>query len=286
MKQFQWFPGHMTKALKEIQDKIKVIDIVLELVDSRAPLASENPELQKIIANKPRIRILTKKDLANDKLSDEWKKYFEQNGIPTLCLDLNNNSLSVINDLARKLLKDKFEKEQNKGLKSRAVRYLIAGIPNVGKSTLINRLCKKKVTIAENRPGVTKAQQWIKINKQMELLDTPGVLWPNFEDKRVGVKLALIGTIKSSILPMDILFSELVEFLNKNYKGLLSRYYDIEDINIVDEKSIEKIIVAIGIKRGYLLGEGKVDETRVITTIIKDFQNGKLGRISLERVGE
>ena len=284
MKQFQWFPGHMTKALKEIQDKIKVIDVVLELVDSRAPLASENPELQKIIANKPRIRILTKKDLANSKITDEWKSYFESKGIPTLCLDLNSSNLNIINDLAKQLLQDKFMNEQKKGLKPRAIRYLIAGIPNVGKSTLINRLCKKKATIAENRPGVTKSQQWIKINKEMELLDTPGVLWPNFEDKRIGVKLALIGTIKNTILPTDILFSELIKFLSENFPGLLSRHYEIEEISVIDEQSIQKIINSIGIKRGYLLGEGKVDENRVMSTVIKDFQNGNLGKISLERV--
>ncbi|MFA6936053.1 MAG: ribosome biogenesis GTPase YlqF [Bacilli bacterium] len=284
MKQFQWFPGHMTKALKEIQDKIKVIDVVLELVDSRAPLASENPELQKIIANKPRIRILTKKDLANSKITDEWKSYFESKGIPTLCLDLNSSNLNIINDLAKQLLQDKFINEQKKGLKPRAIRYLIAGIPNVGKSTLINRLCKKKATIAENRPGVTKSQQWIKINKEMELLDTPGVLWPNFEDKRIGVKLALIGTIKNTILPTDILFSELIKFLSENFPGLLSRHYEIEEISVIDEQSIQKIINSIGIKRGYLLGEGKVDENRVMSTVIKDFQNGNLGKISLERV--
>ncbi len=284
MKQFQWFPGHMTKALKEIQDKIKVIDVVLELVDSRAPLASENPELQKIIANKPRIRILTKKDLANSKITDEWKSYFESKGIPTLCLDLNSSNLNIINDLAKQLLQDKFINEQKKGLKPRAIRYLIAGIPNVGKSTLINRLCKKKATIAENRPGVTKSQQWIKINKEMELLDTPGVLWPNFEDKRIGVKLALIGTIKNTILPTDILFSELIKFLSENFPGLLSRHYEIEEISVIDEQSIQKIINSIGIKRGYLLGEGKVDENRVMSRVIKDFQNGNLGKISLERV--
>lgn len=284
MKQFQWFPGHMTKALKEIQDKIKVIDVVLELVDSRAPLASENPELQKIIANKPRIRILTKKDLANSKITDEWKSYFESKGIPTLCLDLNSSNLNIINDLAKQLLQDKFINEQKKGLKPRAIRYLIAGIPNVGKSTLINRLCKKKATIAENRPGVTKSQQWIKINKEMELLDTPGVLWPNFEDKRIGVKLALIGTIKNTILPTDILFAELIKFLSENFPGLLSRHYEIEEIIVIDEQSIQKIINSIGIKRGYLLGEGKVDENRVMSTVIKDFQNGNLGKISLERV--
>ncbi|MDD4584689.1 MAG: ribosome biogenesis GTPase YlqF [Bacilli bacterium] len=284
MKQFQWFPGHMTKALKEIQDKIKVIDVVLELVDSRAPLASENPELQKIIANKPRIRILTKKDLANSKITDEWKSYFESKGIPTLCLDLNSSNLNIINDLAKQLLQDKFINEQKKGLKPRAIRYLIAGIPNVGKSTLINRLCKKKATIAENRPGVTKSQQWIKINKEMELLDTPGVLWPNFEDKRIGVKLALIGTIKNTILPTDILFAELIKFFSENFPGLLSRHYEIEEIIVIDEQSIQKIINSIGIKRGYLLGEGKVDENRVMSTVIKDFQNGNLGKISLERV--
>lgn len=284
MKQFQWFPGHMTKALKEIQDKIKVIDVVLELVDSRAPLASENPELQKIIANKPRIRILTKKDLANSKITDEWKSYFESKGIPTLCLDLNSSNLNIINDLAKQLLQDKFINEQKKGLKPRAIRYLIAGIPNVGKSTLINRLCKKKATIAENRPGVTKSQQWIKINKEMELLDTPGVLWPNFEDKRIGVKLALIGTIKNTILPTDILFAELIKFLSENSPGLLSRHYEIEEISVIDEQSIQKIIYSIGIKRGYLLVEGKVDENRVMSTVIKDFQNGNLGKISLERV--
>ena len=203
MKQIQWFPGHMSKALNQISERIKVIDIVIEVVDARAPLSSRNPELKRIIGNKPTLVLLNKKDLAEDELTKFWINKLTFPTSAALAIEANKVNYDLIKSYCAKLLKEKFEKEKAKGLRPRAIRALIVGIPNVGKSTLINRLAKRKATNVENRPGVTKSQQLIKIDKDFELLDTPGVLWHNFEDKTVGVKLALISAIRQSILPNE-----------------------------------------------------------------------------------
>lgn len=285
-QQYQWFPGHMAKALKEIEARMKVIDIVLELVDARTPFASHNPSLKRIVKTKPLITILTKKDLADDKYTAQWLKYYRDNNKYALAIDLAKNDLKGIERMAKEILKDKLAKEKAKGLRERLLRYLVVGIPNVGKSTLINKLSKRKVANVANKPGVTKAQQYIKVSESMELLDTPGVLWPNFEDKTIGVKLAMIGTIKQEILPLDDMLLQILNFLTTKYPKALDDFYGVELPLVIDGETVSEALAKIAIKRGFRLKEGKLDYNRTTEAIIKDFQNGKIARVSIETPGE
>lgn len=285
MKQYQWFPGHMAKALKEIDERIKVIDVVLVLLDARAPYSSLNPKLQGIIQHKPTIYILTKRDLADQKITNQWLNYFKKEESKAIAIDVNHDNLNVIDKEAEVIMAPKFAREKAKGIKPRAIRYLVVGIPNVGKSTLINRLAKRKATVTANRPGVTKAQQYIKANERMELLDTPGVLWPNFDDNTIGTKLAMIGTIKQDILPQEDLALQILNLLTTNYPLSLQSYYEIIETPVLDEKQAYNMLNEIGLKRGFLLKGNNVDITRSITTLIKDFQSGKVAKVSLEIPG-
>lgn len=211
-KQIQWFPGHMAKARREISEKIKLIDIVVELVDARAPLSSKNPMFDQICNNKPRLIVMTKKDLADDKVTALWIEYFKSKNLHAICVNLKNfNEYQLVINVCKEILKEKMEREAKRGLKPRAMRAMILGIPNVGKSTFINRLAKRKATVTGNRPGVTKAQQIIRVDKDFELFDTPGVLWPRFEDINIARNIALIGSIKQDILPLDELFIYAIE---------------------------------------------------------------------------
>ena len=212
VKQIQWFPGHMAKARREISEKMKLIDIVIELVDARAPLSSKNPMFNEICNNKPRLIVMTKKDLADSKATSKWIEYFKGKGIYAICVNLKNfNEYQLVIDVCKEILKEKMEREAKRGLKPRAMRAMVLGIPNVGKSTFINRLAKRKATVTGNRPGVTKAQQIIRVDKDFELFDTPGVLWPKFDDLNVARNIALIGSIKQDILPLDeLLFMLLI----------------------------------------------------------------------------
>ena len=285
MKQYQWFPGHMAKALKEIDERIKVIDVVLVLLDARAPYSSLNPKLQGIIQHKPTIYILTKRDLADQKITNQWLNYFKKEESKAIAIDVNHDNLNVIDKEAEVIMAPKFAREKAKGIKPRAIRYLVVGIPNVGKSTLINRLAKRKATVTANRPGVTKAQQYIKVNERMELLDTPGVLWPNFDDNTIGTKLAMIGTIKQDILPQEDLALQILNLLTTNYPLSVQSYYEIIETPVLDEKQAYNMLNEIGLKRGFLLKGNNVDITRSITTLIKDFQSGKVAKVSLEIPG-
>ncbi len=286
MQQYQWFPGHMAKALKEIESKLKVIDVVIELVDARAPLASHNPALKDILQSKPTIVVLTKADLADEKVTKEWLDYYTSNGKIAIAIDSAKSDLKIIENKAKFLLKEKIEKDKKKGLKERPLRYLVVGIPNVGKSTLINKLAKRRVANVANRPGVTVAQQYIKVSSTMELLDTPGVLWPNFEDKSIGIKLAMIGTIRQAILPKEDLIVQILNFLSTKYLDQFNSFYKDNFAVINDEKDALLCLEKIANKRGYLLKGGLVDYTRTIESIIKDFQAAKIARISLETLGE
>lgn len=286
MKQYQWFPGHMAKALKEIDERIKVIDVVLVLLDARAPYSSLNPKLQGIIQHKPTIYILTKRDLADQKITNQWLNYFKKEESKAIAIDVNHDNLNVIDKEAEVIMAPKFAREKAKGIKPRAIRYLVVGIPNVGKSTLINRLAKRKATVTANRPGVTKAQQYIKVNERMELLDTPGVLWPNFDDNTIGTKLAMIGTIKQGILPQEDLALQILNLLTTNYPLSLQSYYEITESPVLDEKQAYNMLNEIGLKRGFLLKGNNVDITRSITTLVKDFQSGKVAKVSLEIPGK
>ena len=282
MKQIQWFPGHMSKALREIGERVKVVDIVIEVVDARAPISSRNPELDKLIGNKQHLILLNKKDLANEQITKNWITYFKEKGFGALAIEATRVNYNEVKQVCLTLLKEKFDKEKAKGLRPRAIRALIVGIPNVGKSTLINRLAKRKAANVENRPGVTKSQQLIKIDKDFELLDTPGVLWHNFEEKEIGIKLALIGTIKQSILPKEELCYRLLKYLTNYKKGVISSRYGVEEFAIENEEDCYKLLDLIGVKRGLLQKGNIVDLEATIQRVLNEFSNGILGRFSLD----
>ncbi len=285
-KDIQWFPGHMAKALREISERLKVVDIVIEISDARAPYSSTNPELYNIIKNKPRLMILSKKDLADEKITDEWLKYYEEKGYIAKAMNLNKDNLDIIFSLAKVSLKEKIEKDKRRGLKPQPIRALVVGIPNVGKSTFINKISKRKAANVGNMPGVTKAQQWIKIKNDFELLDTPGVLWPKFENQEIGTKLALIGTIKQDILDKSSLASSLVTYLFIEHPSFLIDRYNITLPNELTSESILEIYEGIGIRRGLLKQKGEVEISRVEELLLKEFKEGILGRYSLDKVSE
>ena len=283
-KDIQWFPGHMAKALREINDRIKVVDIVIEICDARAPLSSINPELFNIIKNKPRIMILSKKDLADENITKSWLKYFEEKGYIALAMNLNKDNLDVIFNISKVCLKEKIEKDKRRGLKPQPIRALVVGIPNVGKSTFINKLSKRKAANVGIMPGVTKAQQWIKIKNDFELLDTPGVLWPKFENQEIGTKLALIGTIKQDILDKSNLAYSLLNYLFNEHPEFLTIRYGIELVDEFNEENEIVLFDRIGRKRGLLKAKGEVEINRVEEIILKEFKEGLMGRYSLEKV--
>ena len=285
-KDIQWFPGHMAKALREISERIKVVDIVIELCDARAPYSSINPELFNIIKNKPRIMILSKKDLADEKITNSWIDHFENKGYIAKAMNLNKDNLDVIFSLSKVCLKEKIEKDKRRGLKPQPIRALVVGIPNVGKSTFINKISKRKAANVGNMPGVTKAQQWIKIKNDFELLDTPGVLWPKFENQEIGTKLALIGTIKQDILDKSALAYSLMQYLFINHPEFLVNRYNIELTDEINEDTYIILLERIGQKRGLLRAKGEVELSKVEELILKEFKEGILGRYSLEKVEE
>ena len=281
-KQIQWFPGHMAKARREISEKMKLIDIVVELVDARAPLSSKNPMFDQICNNKPRLIVMTKKDLADDKLTTCWIDYFKSKGLHAICVNLKNfNEYQLVINVCKEILKEKMEREAKRGLKPRAMRAMILGIPNVGKSTFINRLAKRKATITGNRPGVTKAQQIIRVDKDFELFDTPGVLWPRFEDENVARNIALIGSIKQDILPLDELFIYAIEYLEKTYPNSVKNRYEIE----IDFESdwIEKVYDDIAKNRKITQVRGYTDYDRVMDVFFNDIFDGNIGKITWEK---
>lgn len=276
----QWFPGHMAKARREVQEKLKYVDIVFELVDARLPKSSRNPMLDQIIQQKPRIILLNKADLADPVQTQKWQNYFNNLGYETLALTAKNDkSVKQIVPAAKKVLAEKRARDKEKGLKERAIRAIVLGIPNVGKSTLLNHLAGKKVATTGNKPGVTKGQQWLRFNSQLELLDTPGILWPKFEDPEVGKKLALTGAIKDDLLQLDDLAIYELEILSRFYPEILMERYQLSEDDLFQPAA--EILMEITKKRGF-----KDDYERGSELLINELRQGRLGRFTLDRYEE
>lgn len=275
----QWFPGHMAKARREVTEKLKLVDIIFELVDARIPISSSNPMLQDIIQQKPKLVLLNKADIADQKLTNRWIKHYEEQGVRALAI--NSQAGSGIKDIvstSKIILHDKLERQKAKGLRPRAIRAMIIGIPNVGKSTLINRLAKRNIAKTGNTPGVTRSQQWIKVGKELELLDTPGILWPKFEDPEIGYKLALTGAIKDTLLDMQDIAVFGLNYLKANYEERLIDRYQLSEIP--DE--IAALFDQIGTFRGCLTSGGEVDYDKTAEVIVRDIRMQKLGNITLD----
>ncbi|HOE06141.1 MAG TPA: ribosome biogenesis GTPase YlqF [Bacilli bacterium] len=272
----QWFPGHMAKAKKEMKEKLRLVDIVYELLDARIPYSSKNPLINELLKNKPRLILLTKSDMADDFYTNKWKNHFTSQGFPSLNIDsVSGLNIKKIIGASQTILKDKFEKEKARGMKPRPIRGMIVGIPNVGKSTLINKLVNKRVANVGNKPGITKAQQWVRLNANLELLDTPGVLWPKFEDQKVGMHLAITGAIRDEILKSDELGYYLLDFMKANYeKNILERYQLSAGLSNLD------ILKHIASTRGI---SNKEDvEEKAAEVLLNDFRSLRLGRITLD----
>lgn len=276
----QWFPGHMAKARRQVTEKLSLIDIVFELVDARIPASSRNPMIDEIIKNKPRLLLLNKADMADPKLTKEWIEYYKENGVHALAINSQEgNGMKQIVSEARLILKEKFDKMAAKGIRPRAIRALIVGIPNVGKSTLINRLAKRNIAQTGDRPGITKAQQWIKVGKELELLDTPGILWPKFEDQEVGLKLATTGAIKDTILNLQDIAVYALRFLEENYPDHLKERFGLEEI----PDDIVLLFDEIAKRRGSRISGGETDYDKTAELIIREIRTEKLGRLTFEK---
>ena len=275
---FQWYPGHMTKAKRQMQEDIKLIDLVIELVDARIPLSSRNPDIDELGKNKYRLILMNKADLADKSATDKWSDYFRKKGFFVVSLDARTkNSMKSITDIVMEACKEKIERDRRRGLKNRPVRAMVVGIPNVGKSTFINSYAGKACAKTGNKPGVTKGKQWIRLNKNIELLDTPGILWPKFEDQMVGLRLALIGSIKDEILNVDELAVELIKILKMSYPGTLNNRYEVNEDN-----DITDIIFEIAKNRNCIQKGGEADYSKACALLIDDFRSGKLGKLTLE----
>lgn len=275
---FQWYPGHMTKAKRMMQEDIKLIDVVIELVDARIPLSSKNPDIDELAKQKSRVILLNKSDLADPNRTKQWKTWFEQKGyFVTLVNSKNGTGVREVNEIVQQACKEKIERDRKRGILNRPVRAMIVGIPNVGKSTFINSFAKKACTKTGNKPGVTKGKQWIRLNKSIELLDTPGILWPKFEDQKVGLRLAFIGSIKEEILNVTDLAYELIAFLQENWKGILKKRYEIDET-----ADCLNLLSQIAEKRSCKLKGDVLDLEKAASILLDDFRSGKLGKITLE----
>lgn len=277
MATIQWYPGHMAKAKRELKEKLPLVDVVFELVDARIPDASRNPDVKELIQNKPLVLILMKSDLADPNITNQWLSYYKNLGIEAVTFNGKSaQGTNKIVDAAKNVLEEDFAKRKEKGMKERAIRAVTVGIPNVGKSTLINRFAGKNVTQTGDRPGVTKAQQWIMYKNELELLDMPGILWPKFEDQEVGQKLALTGAIKDTIYYVDDIALYGIEFLTKNYPGSLAKRYNFNS-ELETELSPADTLLLITEKRGYF-----DDYERGAIMLLNELRDGKLGRITFE----
>ena len=286
-----WYPGHMAKTRRQIIEDLKIVDIVIELLDARIPISSQNPDIAEIIKGKKKIVVLNKCDLADEKENQKWLAYFENKNIPAVLVDSNSGKgIDNVVKKIEKVMEEEKEKQAEKGRVGRKIRAMILGIPNVGKSSFINRISKRTTAEVGNKPGVTKKKQWIRINEKVELLDTPGVLWPKFESEDVALKLAFTGTIKEDVLERTEVAYSLVKFLLENARENLCNRYEltneyIEEVLNRDNPenfNIYEIMLEIGRKRGCVISGGNIDEEKTAKIILDEFKNGKLGRITLE----
>ena len=281
----QWFPGHMTRARREIEEKLKLIDLVIELLDARIPLSSRNPMIDEILKGKPRLVLLNKADLADPRATERWLQYFAEEGLTALPIDASSGTkVNEIPVRAKQLMQSKIEAQLRKGINPRAIRASIVGIPNVGKSTLINKLAGKSIAATGDKPGVTKGQQWIKVGTEMELLDTPGILWPKFEDQDVGFRLAVTGAIKEDVLHVDEVAFYAVKYLCEHYwDGLQNRFgLENEPNDLTDINEIVQVMEEIGRKRGCVVSGGRIDLDKASGLLLRELRAGKIGRVTLE----
>lgn len=275
----QWYPGHMTKARRAMQEDIKLIDLIIELVDARAPLSSRNPDIDELGKGKGRVILLNKADLASPAGNGAWVSYFEELGFQVMKIDARQKaSLKQIQPVIQAACREKIERDRRRGILNRPIRAMVVGIPNVGKSTFINSFAGKAAAKTGNKPGVTKGNQWIRLNKQVELLDTPGILWPRFEDQSVGLKLAFLGSINDEILNKEELAAELAAHLKGSCPGLLAERYGFPE----DGKEPYQLLEEIARARACLGKGGELDLARASKLLLDDFRGGKLGRITLE----
>lgn len=279
----QWFPGHMAKARREVTEKLKLVDIIFELVDARLPLSSRNPMIDEVVGQKIRLLILNKADMADDFQTKKWIQYFENEGHRAIAINsFEGRGLQLVTKAATELLEEKWERMRSRGIKPRAIRAMIVGIPNVGKSTLINRLAKKNLAKTGNTPGVTKAQQWIKVGKELELLDTPGILWPKFEDQSVGYKLALTGAIKDTITNMEDLAVYGLRFLAEHYPKRMEERYRLTEV----DEDLVQTFDHIGKLRRTFAGGGEIDYDQVAELVVRDIRGEHLGKLTFDFVEE
>ena len=274
----QWYPGHMTKAKRQMQEDLKLIDLIIELVDARIPLSSRNPDIDQLGKNKARLILLNKSDLADERYNEQWSAYFQKKGFYVVKVNAKSGAgLKSIQGVIQEACKAKIERDRRRGIKNRPIRAMVVGIPNVGKSTFINSYAGKACAKTGNKPGVTKGKQWIRLNKTLELLDTPGILWPKFEDQEVGKRLAFIGSIKDEILNLEELSLELLDYIRTNYPGLLNTRYGIEE-----EGTPVSLLEAVADKRKCLIRGQEIDYAKAAGIVMEEFRNGKIGRITLE----
>lgn len=274
----QWYPGHMTKAKRQMKEDIKLIDLIIELVDARIPLSSRNPDIDELGKNKARLILLNKSDLADEKYNEKWTEYFRKKGFFVLKINARSGAgLKSVNSVIQDACREKIERDRKRGIQNRPIRAMVVGIPNVGKSTFINSYAGKACTKTGNKPGVTRGKQWIRLNKTLELLDTPGILWPKFEDQEVGKRLAYIGSIRDEILNLEELSLMLLDYVRENYPGMLNQRYGIEE-----EGTTLSLLEGIAQNRKCLLRGQELDYAKAAGILMEEFRSGKLGRITLE----
>ncbi len=278
---YEWYPGHMTKAVRMMREELSLVDLVIELLDARAPLSSRNPDIDDLGKNKYRLIILNKADLADKEALDKWREYFKSLGLTTVTADSRSrNFVKQVDASVKEVCKEKIERDRKRGIKNRPVRAMVCGIPNVGKSTFINSFVGKTTAKTGNKPGVTRGKQWIRLNDSLELLDTPGILWPKFEDKSVGIKLAMLGTINDNIIDTQDLAIHIIDYLKESYPGALNSRYDISE-----DRSSPDILTDIAINRKALKKGEEPDTEKAAYYLTDDLRSGRLGRILLELPG-